>query len=237
MIATVLKLFGASDQTATFGARAANAPTFEGVMTLSTARTDAADLAFMDKVQATGDPLNWGDQFLLQNQDGRYLTAFEAALKMGEIPGLPSGLMGMCVDLELGALFPTLGEGASAPMSFVTSAPDTSGQVPDQACAMLISRETGLSAADALGRWTGSHDCYYFPPYSMGTEVANQTWTVQNHSRPGQPLCYGDQVVLTNAAFNEGLSRDTRLFQGGWISTSATPDAWTILPAPVTPPG
>ena len=102
---------------------------------------------------------------------------------------------------------------------------------------MLISREPGLSAADALGRWTGSEDCYYFTPYATGAEVANQTWTVQNHSRPGQAIRYGDQVVLTNASFNEGLSRDTRLLQGGWISTSATPDAWTIQPAPVTLPG
>ena len=236
-IATSLKLLGVSDKTSMFGARTAAAPTFETVLTLSTARTDAATLPFMDKTHKTGDPVNFGDSFLLLNQGGHHLTAFTSALKVGKLPGLPSGAMGMAVDVDLAALFPTLGEGNPAPMSFVTPNPGQSGQVPDQAQVYLISRETGLGAADALGAWSDSHDCYYFTPYFTAPYYQNQTWTVQNHSRPGQPVCYGDQVVLVNESFQQGLSRDTRLLMGSWISTaSSNPDYWTVEPAPVTLP-
>ena len=235
-IATTLKLFGLSDQISTFGARTAAAPTFDTVLTLTTPRTDAANLPFMDKVQTAGNPVNYGDSFLLQNQGGAYLTAFTADVKAAALPGLPSGAMGMCVDIGLAALFPTLGQGASAPMSFLTPAPGVSGQVPDQAQVMLISRETGLGAADALGAWSDSHDCYYFTPYFSAPYYQNQTWTVQNHSRPGQPINFGDQVILINESFQQGLSRDTRWFEGSWISTSSSPDYWTVQPAPVTPP-
>ncbi len=236
-IATTLNLLGASNQTSTFGSRTAAAPTFETVMTLDTPRTDAADLAFMDKTRNTGDRVNYGDSFLLLNQGGHHLTAFQAAVK-AVVPGLPSGAMSMCVDIGLAALFPTLGQGTPSPMSFVTPAPEVSGQVPDQAQALLISRETGLFAANALGAWSDSHDCYYFTPYFTGSYVANQTWTIQNHSRPGHAICYGDQVILMNQSFQQGLNRDTRLFESSWISTtSSSPDYWTIEPAPVTLPG
>ena len=234
-IATTLKLLGLEDQLLTFGARAASAPTFDQVMTLTTPRTDAASLAFVDKSHKAGDPLNYGDSFLLQNQGGDYLTANVADLKAVGID-LPSGAMGMAVDIGLAALFPTLGQGASAPLAFLTPASGISGQVQDQAQAYLISRETSLGAANALGKWSDSYDCYYFTPYFTPDYVQNQTWTIQNNSRSGQPLCYGDQVILTNVSFQQGLSRDTRWFEGEWISTSTSPDYWTIQAAPVTPP-
>jgi phospholipase C len=235
MIATSLKLLGLSAQTSTFGARTAAAPTFETVLTLDTPRTDAASLPFVDKTHYTGDPVNYGDSFLLQNVNGDYLTVFSAEVK-STIPGLPSGAMGICVDLGLAANFPTLGSGAPAPVSFLSPASNVSGQVPDQAQVLLISRETGLGAADALGAWSDSHDCYYFAPYFTAPYAANQTWTIQNQTEAGQPLCYGTKVTLMNQSFWQGLSRDTRWFEGGWISTSASPDSWTIQPAPVTPP-
>jgi phospholipase C len=127
-IATTLKLFGLSNQVSTFGARTAAAPTFDSVMTLTTPRTDAKSLAFMDQTHKAGDALNYGDSFLLQNQNGHYLTVYTADVKAGALPGLPSGAMGMCVDIGLAALFPTLGKGSSAPMSFVTPAPLMSGR-------------------------------------------------------------------------------------------------------------
>jgi phospholipase C len=108
--------------------------------------------------------------------------------------------------------------------------------VQDRAATYLISREVGLGAANALGAWSDSHDCYYFTPYFTEDYYQNQTWTVQNHSHPGQPLCYGDQVILTNDSFQQGLSHDSRWLMGSWISTSTSPDYWTIQPAPVTPP-
>jgi len=236
MIATALKLLGGSSQMSNFGARTAAAPTFETVMTLSKPRTDAGNLAFMDTTKKNGDPVNYGDSFLLKNPNGHHLTAFIATTKAAALPGLPAAAMGMCVDMGLAALFPTLGEGTPSPLSFVTPAPGVSGQVPDQAQTYLISRETGLWAANALGAWADSHDCYYYTPYFTGPYVANQTWTIQNHSRPGQAICYGDQVFLTNASYNQGLSRDTRPLQGSWISTANSPDSWTVEPAPVTLP-
>ena len=235
-IATSLKLLGLSDQISTFGSRTAAAPTFETVLTLASPRTDYNDLPFMDKLQTAGNPVNYGDIFLLQNQGGAYLTAFTADVKAAALPGLPAGAMGMCVDIGLGALFPTLGQGGSVPLSFVSATPGASGQIPDQAQVLLISRETGLGAADALGAWSDSHDCYYFTPYFTQPYVQNQTWTIQNQSNPGAPITFGDNVVLINQSFQQGLSRDTRWFEGSWISTSSSPDYWTIQPAPVSPP-
>jgi phospholipase C len=236
MISTALKLLNGSNQVAQFGARTVAAPTFEGVMTLGKPRTDAASLGFMDQTRKNGDPVNFGESFLLKNPNGHHLTAFQAAVKAA-VPGLPSGAMGMAVDLDLAALFPTLGQGTPSPMSFVTSTLAASGQVPDQAQAYLISRETGLFAANALGAWSDSHDCYYYTPYFTTDYAPNQTWTIQNHSRPGKAICYGDQVTLLNASFQQWLNRDTRLLEGSWISTTtSSPDAWTIEPAPVTLP-
>ncbi len=236
MIATALKLLGGSDQLSDFGSRTEAAPTFDNVMTLNSPRTDAANLDFMDKPRKNGDGVKYGDSFLLKNQNGHHLTAFQAAGKT-TIPGLPSGAMGMCVDIGLAALFPTLDEGTPATMSFVTPASNVSGHVPDKAQVYLISRESGLWAANALGAWNDSHDCYYYTPYFNGEYLPYQTWTIQNKSRPGQTLNYGDQVILINNQFQpQGLSHDTRLGQGSWISTSTSPDTWTIEPAPVTPP-
>ncbi|MBO9557225.1 MAG: hypothetical protein J7515_01395 [Caulobacter sp.] len=236
MIATALKLLGGSENLPDFGSRAEAAPTFDNVMTLSQPRTDAANLGFMDKNHNTGDPVNYGDNFLLLNKNGHHLTAFQSAGKV-TMPSVSSGVMSMCVDVGVAALFPTLGEGTHAPLSFVTPAPNVSGQVPDQAQTYLISREAGLWAANALGAWNDSHDCYYYTPYFDGQYLPYQTWTIQNKSRPGQPLCYGDQVVLINNQFQpQGLTRDTRWGQSSWITTSTSPDTWTIEPAPVTLP-
>lgn len=240
MIATALKVLGGSSQLSQFGSRAEAAPTFEGVMTLSKPRTDAASLDFMDQTRKNGDPVNYGESFLLKNQNGHHLTAFQATVKAGTNPGISSATMGMFVDMGLAALFPTWGEGTPSNMSFLTPAAEVSGHVPDQAQIYLVSRETGLMAANALGAWADSSDCYYYTPYFTSDYAPNQIWTVQNHSRPGHSINYGDQVILMNQAYSgQGLSRDTGLLTiGNWLTTTASsPDTWTVEPAPVTLPG
>lgn len=239
-IATALKFLGLSKETGLFGARTAAAPTFDGVLTLATPRTDAADLPFMDRPRASGDPVNYGDSLLLQNQNGSYLTAFEAA-PLRYPPGMPTpsaGVLGMLCDLDLAARFPTLGQGAPAPVSFVGLGPDkASGPLPDGAQVYLVSREPGLMAHNALGAWSGAADCYYFVPYLEGdADYPNQLWTIQNRSHPGAAIRYGDDVVLWNAAWSQGLSQDDRVFEGRWITTRNPSDTWTVTPAPVTLP-
>ena len=229
-IATALTLLGAPGQIGLFGQRTANAPTFDGVLTLSEARTDAASLPFVDKSPLVGSPVNYGDSlWLLNDPSSRYLGANDVAFKVSPL-SLPSGAMQMCVDLGLAALFPTLAT-TGVPVAFVSPASvGASGQIQDGATVYLVTREDGVGAANVLGAWKDSHDCYYFTPDFDPNYTPNQTWTIHNRSSPGQPLVYGDQFTLMNAAFSQGLAQDSRFFEGSWISTSTSGDTWTISP-------
>ena len=76
--------------------------------TLDRPRTDETALAFLDTPHAIGDPVQYGDSFLLQNQSGVYPTGFYPTLK--DIGGgfrVPDSVIGICVDLGLAAFFPT----------------------------------------------------------------------------------------------------------------------------------
>ena len=230
VIATTLKWIGQSgQQVASFGARAAAAPTFDQVLTLGQPRTDEAALPFLDTPRAIGDPVHYGDSFLLKNQNGEYLSSFYCTLKAG------AGQVGsLAVDLSIGAYFPTLGGSQQAVFSFVTHSPDPPDQISNNAQVMIVSREPGLSNYNMLGAWDDSHDCYYYSEYFYGDNAAKETWVLQKRANTDQPLRYGDQVYLVNSYHaNQRLTRDTRwLIGSGWITTDAGGDYWTVEPAP-----
>lgn len=235
VIATTLKWLGQPMPPTGFGARTAAAPTFENVLTLTTPRTDAAALPFLDAPRAVGDTVRWGESLVLKNQHGQYLSAFKADLKaVGGAGIIPAGAMGICVDLEIAAFFPTLAdEGADvspARLTFLTPVADPPAGIADGSAVMLVSREPDLWARNALGAWKDSHDCYYDVPYLDGADRAKQTWTLQQVSRPGEPLRYGDRVYLVNGFFaGERLTRDARPVVGaGWITTADDGDWWTV---------
>jgi phospholipase C len=231
VIATTLKWLGQSSQAASFGERTLNAPTFEGVLTLTQPRSDASDIPFLDVKRKVGDVVWFGDPMLLQNQHGQYLTLASRTMKVGA--KLPSeDLMGFAVDLNLAAYFPTLDGHTPATLMFETAQVDAPDEVPDGARLFIVTQEPGVGAANFLGAWSDSHDCYYYNNYVQGGYVDNETWLVRQVDRHGQPLRYGDKVYLENVRFaGQRLTRDTRPFQGEWITTQTGGDYWTIVPA------
>ena len=236
VIATTLKWRGLSGQLAQFGQRAAAAPTFEQVLTLTQPRTDEAELPFLDTPQAIGDPVPYGAPFVLKNQNGDYLSAFYPAMKATGVGALiPDSLLSICVDLDLAAYFPTTGGPQPATLSFVTQAADPPAQINNNAQVMIVSREPGLGALNILGAWDDSHDCYYYDEYFEGDKAPKEKWIIQKLANTDQPVRYGDQVYLVSvSSTGQRLTRDTRWWvSSGYITTtSGGGDYWTIEPAP-----
>lgn len=236
VIATTLKWIGKGADTPKFGERAAEAPTFEGVLTLDKPRTDETDLAFLDTARGAGDLVRWGESLRLRNANGQYLTtAYRTMKAAGGGSVFPESVMGICVDLGIGAWFPRVRAGEPVVLSFVTQSADPPGQIDHNARVMIVSREAALGPRNLLGAWADSHDCYYDDEYLDGDSSQKQKWIVQNHARPNQPLRYGDQVYLYNAFYQgQRLTRDDRLVVrgDGWLTTDKDGDYWTVEPAP-----
>jgi phospholipase C len=239
VIATTLSWLGQVDTVTAFGARAQSAPTFEGVLTLDQPRTDEAALPFLDTPRAIREVVGYGEPFLLQNQNGQYLTTFYATMKVaggGSI--IPDSVMGICIDLDIAAYFPRIGGEQPAMLSFVTQAPDPDTEIGDGSQVLIVSRESGLGPRNLLGAWDDSHDCYYSDEYLDGDNASKQKWYVQKLGNPHEPVRYGDQVYLLNAYYQGArLTRDERwLVASGWITTDPSGDSWTIQPAPARVP-
>lgn len=233
VIATTLKWLEQSGRLGAFGARAAAAPTFEQVLTLNQPRSDERELSFLDAPRKIGDMVQYGDSFVLKNQNGQYLSTFYRTIKaIGGGSVIPDSVMGICVDLGIAAYFPTLGGDQKATLTFRTQSPDPPAQINHNTQVMLVSREPGLSALNILGAWADSHDCYYYDEYLDGDNATKEKWFIQKLDNTGQPLHYGDRIYLVNA-FYEGqrLTRDTRWFQSEWITTGSEGDYWTVEPA------
>ncbi len=233
VIATTLKWLGQSGRLAAFGARAAAAPTFEQVLTLHQPRTDEKELSFLDTPRQTGDLVQYGDSFVLKNQNGQYLSTFYCTMKVaGGGAVIPDSLLGICVDLEIAAYFPRLGGDQKAVLAFVTQSPDPAAQINHNTQVMLVSREPGLGERNILGAWDDSHDCYYYDEYLAGDNATKEKWVIQKLANTDQPLRYGDQIYLVSSFYQgQRLTQDTRWFQSEWITTGAGGDYWTVEPA------
>jgi phospholipase C len=249
LIATTLKWIGKEADTGRFGQRAANAPTFDGVLTLTQPRTDQADpqaLTFLDTPRADGDPLRYGDSFWLQNQNGDYLTAAVPDFKeIGGAAVFPRSTIDMFADIGLAAYFPTHGSGETVAITLVTHTisptPGPPGQVSDGDQVRIVSREAQLGSRIVLGIWPasdgGSWDCFYYDEYVTGDDPLAQAWTIQKLSTGnGAGVCYGDSVyVLSDSASYGGqrLTRDSRpLPYNHWVTTTSSGgDSWTIVPS------
>lgn len=232
LIATTLNAIGRPDLIAQFGARARNAPSFEDVQTLNQPRTDERALAFLDTARKTGDLVHYGDTFVLRNQNGQYLSAAEAAMKVTGVGAvLPTALIDVCVDLGVAAWFPTLGQTGRAPLAFVTPVPDPPAQIANNALVLLVSRESMTGAHNVLGAWADSKDCYYSDEYLDGENLKKQTWRIQKVNDPGQPLRYGDRIHLANLFYgNQVLTQDGRWFEGKWLTTQVGGNYWMVEP-------
>jgi phospholipase C len=239
VISTTMKWIGREAGTTNFGSRAANAPTFENVLTLSEPRTDEADLLFLDTERSAGDPLRYGDSLWLRNQSGDYLTSAYATLKFaGGGAVVPRAGIDLLADIGIAAYFPRYGSGETIAVTLVSHSPDPGPQVGHRDTVRLVSREPQLGSRNVLGAWPDSSDCYYYDEYVDGDNAGRQAWTIENvDPAKGSGVCYGDNVYLLSASTDYGgqrLTRDTRwLNTDNWITTSSSGgDSWTIVPAP-----
>jgi phospholipase C len=234
MIATTMKWLGRTDLSK-FGRRTEAAPTFEGALTLSDARTDEADLAFLDTPRHGDKRIRYGDSIRLKNQSGEYLSSFYCTMKVGGGGSvLPAAAMGIAVDLGVAANFPRVGQGAAATLAFYTRRTDPPDDIRHGDQVLLVSREAGLGPYIMLGAWKDSHDCYYANEYLDGDPAAQETWTIEKLNDQDKPLASGDQVYLVNKFFGgQRLTRDQRwLVEAGWITTAGGGDYWTVELAP-----
>jgi phospholipase C len=209
------------------------------VLTLDQPRTDEAALAFLDRPHASGDVVHYGDSFLLKNQNGQHLSAAYRTIKVaGGGSVIPDSVMGICVDLEIAAYFPTVGSEQQAVLAFVTQSPDPAAQIDNNTQVMIVSREPVLGGRNILGAWDDSHDCYYFDEYIDGDNAIKEKWIVQKLANTDQPLRYGDQIYLVSSFYTgQRLTRDRRLLvASGWITTGSGGDYWTLEPAPPSVP-
>jgi phospholipase C len=251
LIATTMKWIGRDADTADkFHARAASVPTFDVALALTTPRTDQADpkaLTFLDVPQADGDPLRYGDWFLLKNANGNYMTTATADMKdVGGGAIFPTPTIDLLADIGLSAYFPTLGSGDTVPVTFVThSVPRTPGppsfvSYGDQV--RILSREAQLGSRNMLGIWPatdgGSNDCFYYDEYVTGDDALAQTWTVEKADTSSGPgVRYGDMIYLTThstAWAGMKLMHNATLFQSHWVTVNDGGDEWTIVPMQIS---
>ncbi len=201
LIATVLKWRGLAQHIPEFGSRTANAPTFDTVPSLKTARRDEKAIRFL-KPHHHGEPLAFHDRFWLKDFKGRYVAGFS------EHYVLPFSTVG--TDPNFTEFFPILD--ASAPPAkrtefyFENAAdrPDAGVvQANPDAKVRLVAADSGLGAYNVLGAWRDSTDVYYFNDYMESHDSLRQTWSLVKE-KPGS-VHFGDRVGL-QSAYDFGLA-------------------------------
>lgn len=195
LIATILKWRGLEQKIPEFGQRTANAPTFDGVLALKTARRDEKAVRFL-KRHSPGEPLAFHDRFWLKDHKGRYVAGFK------EHYVVPFSIVS--VDPTISQFFPLLDDSAPAARRtefYFENAGDRpdAGVVSatDDVKVRLIASESGLGAYNVLGAWKDSTDVYYFNDYMEGPDSTKQTWTLVKE-KPGR-VAFGDRVAIRNA--------------------------------------
>ena len=232
LISTVLKWRGLESKISEFGNRAIHAPCFDNVVSLTTPRTDARDIGFLQLERKRGTPVHYYDRFNLREVKGKYIrTAKEFAV-------MPFSLGGD--DPAMSEYFPTVGyvdryNGVDTTAFYFQN----SGNRPDNgklghaaAAAKLVSTENGVGAYNVLGAWADSTDCYYFNDYLEGQNGDKQNWAITKLNGGGD-ICFGDQVQITNQSWKgQQLITD-----GDYITTHSNGGYWVIEPLSDEKPG
>jgi hypothetical protein len=92
---------------------------------------------------------------------------------------------------------------------------------------LLNTHVASRAPSTALGAWELDPNCYYYPTDDV-RDYAQQQWAiVRVTGTPGDPICYGDQVLFQNVYFaGQGL-----VANGQWLTTSKSAgDVWVITP-------
>ena len=223
VIKTTLKWLDQGGQLEQFGERTKHAPTFDNVLTLDRPRTDERSLEFLKPARAMGNPVRYGDVFVLKSQKGAHLTVSKNAPKLASI--LPESLHDLGVDIGLRAHFPTYDGSMNAAMAFKTADPDLGVVKNNDGTWLTAIGDDPLGNDNFLGAWADSKDCYYYDSYLQGDHKKQQTWTVSKVDGTDPVVRFGDQIHLVNEYYNTRLSSN-----GKWITTAANGEYWTIVP-------
>jgi phospholipase C len=231
VISTVLTWAGASRaEVEAFGARTAAAPTFDGVVTLDTPRTDAAAMPFMNPGRANGDPLNFGDLFRLQHSSSAtFVSSFSTESKKGTAHSGPAQLL---VDFGLYARFPKMAAQPGVVLTFLSPVPTAGPAIDAGAPVWLASTEPGLGADSFLGDWdSGTWDrlCYWYDLYLDGEYAPLEQWTIEPASSSG-PIAFGSKVSLRGGGSGKYLTRSGRKTGHAYVATDSPVDWWTVVP-------
>jgi phospholipase C len=215
VIATILDWQQVDKRTWNLGARVASAPTFDNVITLTTPRTDNP---FAPTQPSKGTPINYGDSFYLQNQNGNVVIKPHAGVGY-YFPLLgPSGAVAHSFRLGFGPL-----ASGSKVQIF------TSQKLPNKIDMTYHGKPYVVgSLSTALGAWANEHDCYYYPTEDF-QNFQQQVWIVNKvGAEAGAPIVYGDEVNLSSVYYSgQGL-----VANGNYLSTApGTGDGWVLLPA------
>ncbi|MGK3994521.1 alkaline phosphatase family protein [Sorangium sp. So ce1024] len=219
IIATILKWYGEERQLPSFMARAAGAPTFEGVLTLKEPRRDERDVRFLKVERAAGAPFRYLERFHLRSHLGERLST---AVKERTLLGLLSPS-----DPEAAEHFPTLG-GEPVALFLEKSAREASAQeVRDGDDVAIVSTEMEIGADNTLGAWSDARNCYYFNDYDPVLDekrYEKQTWTIETDVKD-RPLRFGDAVAFKNKRSGEYLTPSKN-----GVTTRRDVYRWTIEP-------
>lgn len=219
IIATILKWYGEERQLPSFMARAAGAPTFEGVLTLKEPRRDERDVRFLQVERAAGAPFRYLERFHLKSHLGERLST---AVKERTLLGLLSPS-----DPEAAEHFPTLG-GEPVALFLEKSAREASAQeVRDGDDVAIVSTEMEIGADNTLGAWSDARNCYYFNDYDPVLDekrYEKQTWTIETDVKD-RPLRFGDAVAFKNKRSGEFLTPSKN-----GVTTRRDVYRWTIEP-------
>lgn len=209
VLSTVLKWEGLNQEVVnSFGARTADAPTFERVVTRASPRTDARDLDFFRTERPFGQQFKYFDSFYLRDAAGEYVAGYRE-----------EAYMDLKTDFDVTEYFPHCGEGPR--QAFYLQKQDeraNTGGVLDGHNVRLIARNKTLRYFNVLGGFN-SHFCYYSDDYldNVGAQPLNDEVTWILHKNGSGQLSFGDQISLENVYW--------RTKSGGFLVREAWPSA------------
>ncbi len=208
MIATVLEwmLPGTTRESWGLGERVNNAPTFDNIVTRSTARTDNL---FEPQAPKIG-PINFGDPISLQHSSSGEFIVNAYSGVTAYFPQL-AGRSPQDLDLRLG-----YGEVQDG---------DTVQIRTSEYLQPNFNHSIGVFAGirNFMGAWITQSDVYYYSPNDY-EDYAQMKWVIKRVSSGSGPIQYGDQVQFINEYYNQPLQKN-----GAYLSAkTASSDYFTI---------
>jgi hypothetical protein len=240
----------------TFGARAAQAPTFENVITRTEPRTDAGDVRYLaEKKRFHKTPVQYYDRFYLRHENdyehGWWISKFkEDAVPLavfsvfdGQDPALTEYFPTISDQVDQRTQFYfVLDDDRTVSSPYGRTVPAQVKRVPRNSGAnqrvKLVAVDHGLGSYNVLGAWADSPlvdvvmggYCYYSNDYIEGDNDRKERWILAKpDDQPASDdiLKYGDWITLENEYFS---GRFLNEYQKKWLGYWSYPAKWRVMP-------